>query len=140
MDRLELAIKAAAAAAAAIWGGLIPLVQLLLTLMVIDIATGVLVAIQKRELSSDVSWRGMTKKALVLLVVAAAAAVETYAAPAVGNIPLQATVAGFYAATELLSVIENAVAAGLPVPGVLRDVLKKLAPATADPGGSDGNH
>ncbi len=128
MERIEFGIKAIAAALAGLWGGLLPLVQLLLILMIIDIISGLVVAVQERKLSSDVAWRGMTKKAMILLLVAAAGAVESYAASLVGSVPLQATVAGFYAAAELISLVENAAKAGLPVPDALRQVLAKLSP------------
>lgn len=126
--RLDWLVKGCATAAAACWGGLIPLTQLLLVLMVIDIATGILGAIHRRELSSDISRSGMTKKAQTLLVVAACGAVEHYAASSIGNLPLQTAVAGFYAATEMISIIENASGTGLPIPKLLRDVLAKLSP------------
>lgn len=128
MERFDLMIKSAAAAAAAFWGGLIPLVQLLILLMIIDIVTGILVAAGKKSLSSDVSLRGMTKKAMVLFIVVAAGAVEFYSASTIGSVPLQAAVAGFYAAHEGLSILENAVEAGLDVPQPLKDALSRLSP------------
>lgn len=54
-------------------------------------------------------------------------AVCGYLSPLVG-VPLGEAVAGFYAAHELLSVLQNADRAGLPVPQVLRDALAKLSP------------
>ncbi len=134
MERLELAIKTIVAVLAVFWGSLIPLVQLLLILMFIDIVSGFVIAIQERELSSDVAWKGMTKKAMALLLVVTAGVVEVYGTNLVGGLPLQAAVAGFYAAGEILSVIENAAAAGLPIPDVLRQVLAKLSPEKADIG------
>lgn len=130
MDRFDvgLMVKGVGVVVAGVWGGLIPLVQLLILLMAIDIASGVLVAVQDRALSSDAAWRGMTKKAMALLVVGAAGLLECYAAAMVGAVPLQAAVAGFYCASELMSIVENAARAGLPVPQVLRDVLAKLNP------------
>jgi len=128
MERADLWIKTIAATVAAIWGGLGALMQLLLILMLIDCLTGVLGAAQRRELSSEISFRGMTKKAIALLLVGTAAAIEIYASDMVGGLPLDEAVAGFYCAHEGLSILENAVGAGLPVPQVLRDVLAKLSP------------
>ncbi len=128
MERIDLVLKTCAAGAAAIWGGLIPLVQLLILLMVIDIVSGMLVAIQGKTLSSSTAFKGMTKKAMALLLIGAAGAIEVYAVTLVGEVPIQATVAGFYCGSELLSVVENAALAGLPVPKVLRDVLAKISP------------
>jgi len=120
-------IKLIAGALAALWGGLPVLVQVLIVLMAMDIATGMLSAFVNRELSSDVSWRGMARKAIILLVVACGVWIE----PAVG-LPIGAAVAGFYAAHEGLSILENVTRAGLPVPQVLRDALRKLSPEEAE--------
>lgn len=121
---LLTSLKAAVALVAAYWGGLPALVQLLIGLMALDVATGFLAAYISRELSSDDSFRGMARKVMELALVAGAMLIEPHA----GGMPLGAAVAGFYCAHELLSVIENAGRAGLPIPQVLRDALKKLTP------------
>ena len=131
--RLDWLVKASAGTAAAFWGGLIPLVQLLVVLMLIDICTGLLSAAQRRQIDSRVSFVGMTKKAVTLLIVVMAAAVECYAGATVGNLPIDEAVAGFYCASEGISILENAVKAGLPVPQLLQDVLKKLSPTGQPP-------
>lgn len=99
------------------------MVQILIALMALDIATGLLAGFAGRRLSSEVSFRGMAKKTTVLLLVATAAIIE----PHVG-LPVADAVAGFYCAHELLSIIENAAESGLPVPQILRDALAKLSP------------
>ncbi len=125
-ERISWGLRSAAAVLAALWGGLPVLVQVLIGLMALDIATGLLAGFINRELSSDVSFRGMARKAVVLLVVAGGAWIE----PAVG-LPVGQAVAGFYAVHEGLSLIENTARAGLPVPEVLRDALAKLSPEQA---------
>lgn len=105
------------------WGNLEPLVQLLMVFMVLDIATGLLRGYALRELSSDVSRRGVARKGIMLLLVAAAKAAESH----VGGLPLAGAVAGFYLAHEGVSILENAAGAGLPVPQALREALVKLA-------------
>ncbi|MBX6770880.1 MAG: phage holin family protein [Chloroflexi bacterium] len=134
-DTLVFYLKLAAGALAALWGGLPVLVQVLIGLMALDIATGMLAAFIAQELSSDVSFRGMARKAIVLLVVAGGVWLE----PAVG-LPVGQAVAGFYAAHEGLSLIENVARAGLPVPQVLRDALAKLSPEQEPPPQRDGSH
>ncbi|HXF08993.1 MAG TPA: phage holin family protein [Candidatus Acidoferrales bacterium] len=119
----DLYVKLIAASAAAVFGGLPVLVQALIILMAIDIATGLLAAYVRRNLTSDVSFRGMARKAIVLLIVAGGAWIE----PAV-ELPIGEAVAGFYAAHEGLSILENAARSGLPIPEVLRDALAKLSP------------
>ena len=97
--------------AAALWAGLPLMVQVLIGMMVLDTATGILAAYIDAALDSRVSFRGTAKKAIVLLLVAAAAWLE----PAIG-VPLASAVAGFYVVHELMSILENAAVAGLPVP------------------------
>ena len=117
------AIKAVLAGAAVFWANTPPLLQLLLMLMAIDMATGLLAGVYNRELDSSVTFRGVCKKAIVLFVVMAGAALQCNI-----NLPVADAIAGFYAAGEVLSIAENAARAGLPVPDALRDVLIKLNP------------
>jgi toxin secretion/phage lysis holin len=121
-------VKIVAGALAALAGGLPMLTQVLVVLMAVDIATGVLAAFIHREVSSDVSFRGIARKAIVLLVVAAGAWVEP-----VVQLPIGDAVAGFYAVHEGLSILENVTRAGLPVPPVLREALAKLSPERVTP-------
>ena len=119
-------LKTAALAAGGLWGwfeGIDPLWQLLVILMAIDFATGVLAGYIRKELSSEVSFRGLAKKAIVLLVVSAATALD-----GLGGVPIAAAVALAYSLHEALSIVENATKAGLPVPAVLTDALAKFAP------------
>ena len=119
---IGIVVRAIAAFVGGLWVGLNPLFQALIVLMALDIVTGMLSGYVAKQLNSDVSLRGVTKKALILLVVAGASVV----APHVGELPLAEVVAAFYIAHEGLSIIENLGEAGLPVPQVLRDALAKL--------------
>lgn len=119
--------KVAVATVAALFGGLPVLVQVLIALMALDVATGMLAAYVNRSLSSDVSFRGMARKAIVLLVVAVGTLLEP-----ITDLPVAQAVAGFYAAHEGLSAVENVAKAGLPVPKVLKDALAKLSPEEGD--------
>jgi toxin secretion/phage lysis holin len=119
-------VKLVAAIAAAVWVGLHPLYQALLVLIVADIIVGVLASLATGEkLSSDVSYRGIVRKVLKVIMVGLAAYLEPY----VGGVPLGPAVAGYWCADELLSIVENYGRAGLPVPKALRDALAKLSPS-----------
>lgn len=125
MNTIKYTLQVIGALLAAWWGGLPLLVKVLIGVMILDILSGILAAYIMSSLDSRVSFRGMAKKALALVLVGAAAWIE----PAVG-VPLASAVAGFYVVHELMSILENAAAAGLPVPDVLRDALARV------PGGS----
>ncbi|HET6456552.1 MAG TPA: phage holin family protein [Armatimonadota bacterium] len=103
--------------------GFHPLVQALVALMILDILSGLLAGYVTRTLDSAVSARGMAKKVFALILVAAAYVVASF----VGlGIDLGPIVAGFYCVHELLSLVENAGRAELPVPKALLDALAKL--------------
>jgi toxin secretion/phage lysis holin len=117
------------AAVASFWASLPFMFQLLIVLMAADIATGIAAAVATKELSSDTSFRGIAKKAIILIVVAVAGWLEP-----VAQVPIGQAVAGFYAAHEGISLLENAAKAGLPVPKFLKAALLKLAPPEEDNG------
>lgn len=106
-----------------------PVVGALLVLMLLDILMGLIVAVGTRTVSSSTSWRGMSKKATVLLILGVAAVIEPYAQ----GLPLTKLVALFYVVTETLSILENAAAVGVPLPPVLTDALAKLHAAKPPP-------
>ena len=125
-------LKVIAAGAAALWGGLEPMVQLLILLMAVDIVTGFLAGWYDKKLDSVIAFRGVLKKGLILCLVVVASLVQYYAAAQVGlepgQIPLSAALAGFFSASEALSSLENAARAGVPIPDFLRAALAKLNP------------
>lgn len=127
MENLQLWVKLVIASAAALWGGLEPLVQLLLMMMILDIITGIAAAIATKTLSSEVSFTGMIKKFLILCLVVFGAVLDTNAG---GLLPisLMSGVAGFFCVHEGISVLENAGKGGVKVPAFLKDALEKLNP------------
>ncbi|MBI1296656.1 hypothetical protein GC175_17005 [bacterium] len=126
MEWIPTLIKGIGAALAMLWANTPIVVQVLLIMQAVDIVSGVLVAGSNGELNSKVSFKGITKKALVQLIVVMAAVLEQYLAPSI-PIPLVEAVAGFYVAHESISILENAVRSGLPVPQVLQDTIKKIS-------------
>lgn len=98
-----------------------PLLGALIALIIIDIVTGTLVAVGDRTLNSTTSFKGMTRKAMVLLILGTGAVLEPYT-----GLPLAKLIAGFYICTEALSITENVHRAGVPLPKFLTDTLQKL--------------
>lgn len=121
-DRLQWILGLVTAAIAAAWADLGMALQILLVLMVLDTGTGIVAAFVARVVDSSVGWRGIGKKVIVLGVVAATVAVE----PMLAGAPVAVVVTGFYCAIEAISILENAAAAGVKVPGVLMAALVKL--------------
>lgn len=103
-------------------GGFDTMIVTLLIFMAIDYISGVMCAIKKKKLSSEVGATGIFKKVMILLLVG------------VGNMLGQVTsieglryiVISFYLANEGISLIENASILGLPVPEKVKTVLEQL--------------
>lgn len=104
------------------WGGWDSLIAALIALMVIDYITGVVKAIYLKKLSSEIGYRGLIKKVLVLIVVGAAVVLQSVLPQ---NIPLREITIMFFVCNEGISILENA-AIMIPIPKKLKDVLLQL--------------
>ena len=96
-------------------------VQILVTLMVIDYVTGVISAWTHKKLDSHTGFRGISKKVLMLMLVVVAHQFDKL----VGTNGLARTaVMYFLIANDGLSILENLAECGVPIPAFL---LKALA-------------
>lgn len=95
----------------------------LVTMLVIDYITGVIAAYMNNELNSRIGFKGIIKKVLRLIVVAAAVQVDRVV-DASGYI--RNTVILFFIANEGISILENSGKCGVPIPKKFLDVLEQL--------------
>lgn len=122
--KVQVAIAALGGWLGYFMGGLDGLLIVLIILMALDYVTGVMCAVIDRQLSSAVGFRGICKKALILMLVGMANIIDMHV---VGSgSALRGAVLAFYAANEGLSLLENAAHIGLPVPDKLRAALVQL--------------
>ena len=105
-------------------GGKDGLFYALLVLIILDYITGVLNAIDQKQLSSAVGYKGIARKVLIFVLVGTANVVDVYILGKAGV--LRATVIFFYISNEGISILENAAHLGLPVPQKLQSVLRQL--------------
>lgn len=96
-------------------------IHALLTVVIIDYVSGVLAAGVNHELSSSVGFRGIAKKIMMFTIVGLAHVIdfELLGHTAV----LRDAVIFFYIANEGLSILENAVNIGIPIPESIRERL-----------------
>lgn len=105
-------------------GGFDGFLYALITFVVVDYITGIMVAIINRELSSEIGARGIFKKILIFILVGVAHIIDTRI---IGDgSAIRTAVIFFYMSNEGISIIENASRIGLPVPQKLKDVLAQL--------------
>lgn len=105
-------------------GGLDGLLTALIVLMIIDYVTGIMCAIVDKKLSSAIGFKGIFKKVFIMMLVAVANIIDVHV---VGNgSALRGATVCFYLSNEGLSILENAVHLGLPVPERLKEILTQL--------------
>ncbi|UYL94164.1 holin [Geobacillus phage vB_GthS_PK5.2] len=107
-----------------LWGGWNTLLGILLAFVIIDYITGFIAAGAEGKLSSEVGFKGIAKKILIFVLVAVAHLLDE--ALGGNNDIFRDAVIFFYLANELLSIIENAGRAGLPIPEVLKNAVEIL--------------
>ena len=107
-----------------LWGGWSTLLGVLLAFVIIDYVTGLLAAGSKGKLSSAIGFEGIARKVVIFLLVAVAHLIDV-ALGGNNDIFRDATIF-FYIANELISIIENAGRAGLPVPEKLTNAVEVL--------------
>ena len=128
MSKIQILIDTVAGFVGAVlgflYGDLNGIFYALLAFMIIDYVTGVIIAIINKCLSSEIGFKGLVKKLLILIFVAIGHIIDTYI---IGGTPVTMTaVMLFYCANEGISIIENAVVLGLPIPKKLKDILEQI--------------
>ena len=108
---------------AGIFGGCDALICALILLMALDYLTGVIKGIYFKNLSSEIGFRGLLKKMLILVMVALANIVEKLLGV---DFAIRETVIMFYAANEAISILENTAEIMPNMPAGLREMLLKL--------------
>lgn len=114
-----------------------PLVlTVLLAMMVLDVVVGMSVAWQNGEISSRKSFQGGVRKVIILGIVLATWLIQSvlsvyayqhlspYFAGVPQSIPLAEFVGSYFILYTFISILENAVKAGIRLPDVLVGVLK----------------
>ena len=104
-------------------GGWDMALEILLWMIVLDYLTGVFKAIFNKKLNSEVGIKGVIKKVGYLIIVAVAVMLDRIIGDtgAIRNI-----VIFFFVANEGISLVENWVEMGLPMPQVIIDTLEQI--------------
>ena len=105
-------------------GGFDGFMYVLITFVVIDYLTGLMVAVLEKKLSSEVGFRGIFKKVLIFALVGIANITDVHLIK--NGSAIRTAVIFFYVSNEGISIIENAAKIGLPIPQKLKDILEQL--------------
>jgi toxin secretion/phage lysis holin len=138
MDQLVASAKVFAGVLGGMLAGWDPMLKALIGLIIIDyisgllkvfiISGGILSAFREKRFQSEIGHKGITKKLMMLLLVATCHFVDHNIAKVwdAGGISLGSMAAGLYAVNEFASIIENVIASEVPVPGLLKRTLTKI--------------
>ena len=99
-----------------------PGLAVLVLMMTTDILFGIAVAYVTKTISSKLSQIGMLRKAAVILITGMSLACEQ-AVSGVIDVPLSSMVAGLFAVSEFISIVENAAIIGVPIPQQVAEAL-----------------
>ena len=105
-------------------GGCDGLLYALIAFVVVDYITGIMCAVADKKLSSAVGFKGIFKKVLIFTLVGVGHIIDSQVL-GVGS-AIRTAVVFFYLSNEGLSILENVVDIGLPVPEKLKAVLEQL--------------
>ena len=96
----------------------------LLIFTVVDYLTGVLRSIITGGLSSRVGFKGICRKVMIFCLVGIANVLDQYIMQT--GAALRTTVIFFYLSNEGISIIENTVSIGVPIPEKLKKTIKQI--------------
>ena len=128
-NTLSVLLGVAGGAVTRIFGAWDTALWALLAIMALDYVTGVIKAAYNKNVSSEIGYKGILKKIMVLVIVALANVVQkiTGGAAAVREIVIM-----FYIANEGISVLENAAAVLPNMPQKLKDILLQIRGDASD--------
>ena len=132
IDKLQFAFAALGGFLGWFFGGFDGFLYALIIFVVTDYFTGILAAGIRKELSSEVGFKGIAKKVCIFLLVGVANVIDTQVLQ--NGAAIRTAVIFFYLSNEGISIIENATRIGLPVPEKFKEILEQLK----DGGDKDG--
>lgn len=105
-------------------GGFDTLIYALIAFVTIDYITGVWLAILEKKVSSDIGFKGISRKTMIFVLVALGNIIDQLVIGKGSTIRCMLIM--FYLSNEGISIIENAGKMGLPLPQKLKEVLQQL--------------
>jgi toxin secretion/phage lysis holin len=139
MDRIFYIIRGfsslVGAAFVYMYGKMDQLLYTLVAFIILDYVTGIIKACMDKKLSSSVGFKGIMKKILILLLVAAGNLIDRVTGS--GGV-IRSVVCVFFLCNEALSIVENAALMGVPFPKKIKKLLEQLRDENDEGSENDG--
>ncbi len=100
------------------------LIYALIAFVSLDYITGVLLAIQSKNISSKIGFKGIYKKFSIFLLVSMGNIIDKYIICSGSSI--RTLLIMFYLSNEGISILENVGMLGLPIPQKLKNVIRQF--------------
>lgn len=108
-----------------LFGGWDLSLKILITFMILDYVTGVIYAYVIKTLNSEIGFKGLIKKCMILAVLIVGVALDRMLGND-GTWVFRTLVCYFYIANEGISLLENISNLGVPIPNKIRNALEQL--------------
>ena len=108
-----------------LFGGWDLALKILITFMILDYVTGVIYAYVIKTLNSEIGFKGLIKKCMILVVLIVGVALDRMLGND-GTFVFRTLVCYFYIANEGISLLENISNLGVPIPNKIRNALEQL--------------
>ena len=108
-----------------LFGGFDSLIYALVAFVALDYITGVLLAAEKKKVSSEIGYKGICKKAMIFIIVAVGHIIDKYIIGTGSS--LRTMLIMFYLSNEGISILENAGEMGVPLPAKIKDAISQLS-------------
>jgi len=100
-------------------------IKAILIAMIIDYISGIMKAIYCKNLNSQIGFKGIVKKIMILMVITAAHQIDVLLGSEAMRINIRFITICFYCSNEVISLLENVAKMGLPIPQQLIDILEQ---------------
>lgn len=108
-----------------LFGGWNLALKILITFMILDYVTGVIYAYVIKTLNSEIGFKGLIKKCMILTVLIVGVALDRMLGND-GTWVFRTLVCYFYIANEGISLLENISNLGVPIPNKIKNALEQL--------------
>lgn len=108
-----------------LFGGWDLALKILITFMILDYITGVIYAYVIKTLNSEIGFKGLIKKCMILAVLVVGVALDRMLGND-GTWVFRTLVCYFYIANEGISLLENISNLGVPIPNKIKNALEQL--------------
>lgn len=122
-DKLEMLIGVLGGVCSYLLGGWDILMPTIIIFMILDYVSGVSASWLTKSLSSEIGYKGLLKKCMIIVMIIMSVRLDSILGD---EMIFRNVVTFFYISNEGISIIENCVKLGLPIPTKIKNALEQI--------------